>query len=118
MLLALCLLLPSFCSASEHSAVARQNTGQAVNAEPHQHESMGCHHQQPPASMKAPAQCPDCCDSGQQQQAAITTDKVMQAAAMPVSTVVVASIPSAMLQAESVSTLASSPPPGRFTLRI
>jgi hypothetical protein len=116
--LTICLLLPSFCGASEHSAVGHSNAGHAVKAEPHQHESMGCHHQQPPASMKAPARCPDCCDASEQHQAAIITDNFVQAAAMPVSAVVVASIPSAMLQAESVSTVTSSPPPGHFTLRI
>jgi hypothetical protein len=117
MLLGICLLLPSFCGASAHSAASHRNAEQAVNAEPHQHESMGCHHQQPPASMKAPARCPDCCDASHQQQAAITTDKFVQAA-MPVSSVEQTFVLSATLQAEPVPTLASSPPPGHFTLRI
>jgi hypothetical protein len=117
-LLAIFLLLPSFCSASGHPAASYRNAARAVKAEPHQHESMGCHHQQAPASMKAPARCPDCCETSQQQQAAITADKFVQAATMPIAAVVVASDPSAILQIENVSTVAISPPLGHLTLRI
>jgi hypothetical protein len=117
MLLAICLLLPSFCSASAHSDASHGNAAHVVKSEAHQHESMGCHRQQPPASMKAPARCPDCCVSGQQ-QAAIISDEFVQAAAMPVSAVVVAFVPSAPLQAEIVPAVNSSPPPGHLNLRI
>jgi hypothetical protein len=114
-LLALCLLLPSFCVASGHVAASGQS---AAKTEADQHESASCHHSQQGSSLQAPVNCPDCC-ANTQQQAAITSDKFVHTAAAPVAAVVIAPLAlSGPSQPLSLAIMASSPPPGYFTLRI